>query len=71
MFVPFFYQLRDAQIPVSPTAFLTLQRALKRGLVTSLADFYTAARSILIKSERYFDRFDQIFAHHFEGLHFG
>ena len=30
-------------------------------------DFYTAARSILVKSERYFDLFDRIFAHQFEG----
>jgi uncharacterized protein with von Willebrand factor type A (vWA) domain len=32
-----------------------------------LDDFYTAARAILVKSERYFDLFDQVFAHHFEG----
>jgi uncharacterized protein with von Willebrand factor type A (vWA) domain len=67
MFVSFFFLLREAQIPVSPTAFLTLQKALKQGLIATLEDFYIAARAILIKSERYFDRFDQIFAHHFEG----
>ncbi|MEJ2639780.1 MAG: hypothetical protein P8010_09410 [Desulfosarcinaceae bacterium] len=67
MFVPFFYLLREAQIPVSPTAFLTLHKALKQGLIASLDDFYTAARAILVKSERYFDLFDQIFAHHFQG----
>jgi uncharacterized protein with von Willebrand factor type A (vWA) domain len=32
-----------------------------------LNDFYTASRSILVKSERYFDLYDQVFAHHFEG----
>jgi uncharacterized protein with von Willebrand factor type A (vWA) domain len=67
MFINFFYQLKDAGIPVNPTAFLTLQKALSRGLIASLDDFYTASRAILIKSERYFDRFDQVFAHHFEG----
>ncbi len=67
MFVEFFYQLRQLGVPVSPTSFLRLQRALSMGLVTSLDDFYTAARSILIKSERYFDLYDQVFAHHFEG----
>ena len=67
MFVEFFYQLRDAGIPVTPTSFLKFQEALKMGLVTSLDDFYTAARSILVKSERYFDMYDRIFAHHFEG----
>jgi len=67
MFIDFFYQLKDAGVPVSPTAFLTLHRALQMGLVNSLEDFYTASRSILIKSERYFDLFDQVFAHRFEG----
>uniref|UniRef100_A0A7C4MMU7 VWA domain-containing protein n=1 Tax=Desulfatirhabdium butyrativorans TaxID=340467 RepID=A0A7C4MMU7_9BACT len=67
MFIDFFYQLKDAGVPVSPTAFLTLHRALQMGLVNSLEDFYTASRSILIKSERYFDLFDQVFAHSFEG----
>jgi uncharacterized protein with von Willebrand factor type A (vWA) domain len=54
-------------IPVSPTSFLRLQKALSMGLVNSIDDFYTAARSILVKSERYFDLYDQVFAHHFKG----
>jgi uncharacterized protein with von Willebrand factor type A (vWA) domain len=67
MFIDFFYKLREVGIPASPTSFLTLQKALGSGLVTSLDDFYTTARTILIKSERHFDRFDQVFAHHFQG----
>jgi uncharacterized protein len=67
MFINFFYKLKNQGIPVSPTSFLTLQKALSMGLINSVDDFYTAARAILIKSERYFDLFDQIFAHHFEG----
>jgi uncharacterized protein with von Willebrand factor type A (vWA) domain len=67
MFIDFFYSLKNAGIPVSPTSFLTLQRALDMGLIASLDEFYTAARAILIKSERYFDLYDQIFAHRFEG----
>jgi uncharacterized protein with von Willebrand factor type A (vWA) domain len=67
MFIDFFYALRRAGIPVNPTAFLTLQRALGTGLVRSLPDFYTASRAILVKSERWFDLFDQVFAHAFEG----
>jgi len=67
MFIDFFYLLKNAGIPVNPTAFLRLQDALKRGLVTSLDDFYVASRAILVKSERHFDLFDRIFAHHFEG----
>ncbi|MDP4856250.1 MAG: hypothetical protein NWR42_02480 [Desulfobacterales bacterium] len=67
MFIDFFYTLKNVGIPVSPTSFLTLHRALLTGLVNSLNDFYTASRSILVKSERYFDLYDQAFAHHFEG----
>ena len=67
MFVNFFYTLKEVGIPVSPTSFITLHKAMKLGLINSLNDFYTAARAILVKSERYFDLFDQVFAHHFEG----
>ncbi|MBW1731986.1 MAG: hypothetical protein JRH08_15685 [Deltaproteobacteria bacterium] len=67
MFVNFFYTLRQVGIPVTPTSFLTLQKALSKGLVNSIDDFYTAARAILVKSERYFDLYDQVFAHYFEG----
>ncbi len=67
MFVDFFYKLKDVGIPVSPTSFLTLHKALGSGLVNSLEDFYTASRAILVKSERYFDLYDQVFAHAFEG----
>jgi uncharacterized protein with von Willebrand factor type A (vWA) domain len=67
MFINFFYKLRDVGVPISPTSFLTLQKALSKGLIGSLDDFYTSSRAILVKSERYFDLFDQVFAHHFEG----
>ncbi len=67
MFTNFFYLLRQVGIPATPTSFLKLQSALSTGLITSLDDFYTMARAILVKSERYFDLYDQAFAHHFKG----
>jgi hypothetical protein len=67
MFIDFFYSLKTAGIQVSPTSFLTLQKALNMGLINSLDEFYTSARAILVKSERYFDVYDRIFAHRFEG----
>ena len=67
MFIEFFYKLKETGVPVSPTAFLTLHKALDKGLISSLDEFYTSSRSILVKSERYFDIFDQVFAHHFKG----
>lgn len=68
MFVNFFYKLRDVGVPVTPTSFLRLQKALSLGLITSMEDFYTSARAILVKSERYFDLYDQVFAHEFKGM---
>ena len=66
MFIDFFYKLKTVGIPVSPTSFLTLQKALDMGLINSIDAFYTSARAILIKSERYFDVYDQVFAHRFQ-----
>ncbi len=68
MFIKFFYTLREAGVPVSPTSFLTLHKAMSGGLVSSIDDLYTAARTILIKSEKFFDLYDQVFAHIFDGV---
>ncbi|MGZ6239367.1 MAG: vWA domain-containing protein [Syntrophales bacterium] len=68
MFVEFFYTLRERGLPVSPTSFLRLQKALSLGMIQSVDDFYTTARAILVKSERYFDLYDQVFAHFFRGI---
>jgi uncharacterized protein len=68
MFLNFFYTLRDKGIPVSPTSFLRLQKALGMGLIQSLEDFYCVTRSVLIKSERYFDIYDKAFAAAFRGI---
>ncbi|MFN2355041.1 MAG: VWA domain-containing protein [Desulfopila sp.] len=67
MFLQFFYTLREVGIPVSPTSFLVFHRALADGLVRSIEDFYVTARTVLIKSEKYFDLYDQVFAYIFEG----
>ncbi len=67
MFLQFFYTLREVGIPVSPTSFLTFHKAMAGGLVRSVEDFYVTARTVLIKSEKYFDLYDQVFAHIFKG----
>ncbi len=68
MFIEFFYALRERGLSVSPTSFLRLQKALSLGMIQSVDDFYTTARAILVKSERYFDMYDQVFAHFFRGV---
>jgi uncharacterized protein with von Willebrand factor type A (vWA) domain len=67
MFLPFFYELRERGVPVTPTAFLRLQKTLGLGLILSLDDFYTVARAVLVKSERDFDTYDRVFAELFTG----
>jgi uncharacterized protein len=68
LFIQFFYTLRERGLPVSPTSFLRLQKALSLGMIQSVDDFYMTARAILVKSERYFDMYDQVFAHFFRGV---
>ncbi|HET6420643.1 MAG TPA: hypothetical protein VFG19_10830 [Geobacteraceae bacterium] len=70
MFVTFFFDLREHGIPVTPTAFLRLQKALSLGLITSLDELYTVARALLVKSERDFDVYDQVFARFFAGVEY-
>jgi len=68
LFIEFFYTLRERGLPVSPTSFLRLQKALSLGMIQSVDDFYMTARAILVKSERYFDMYDEVFAHFFRGI---
>ncbi len=68
MLVRFFSALKGAGVPVSITELLTLLEALKAGLSASNAQvFYYLARTCLIKDERYYDRFDRVFAAQFKG----
>jgi uncharacterized protein with von Willebrand factor type A (vWA) domain len=68
MLVRFFFLLRSAGIPVSITELLTLLEALQAGLGDLSAErFYTLARTCLVKDERYYDRYDKVFAAHFKG----
>lgn len=69
MLIDFFYTLRDAKVPVSIKEFLLLLEALELGLVElSFDDFYYLARTILVKDESHFDKFDKAFALYFKGV---
>ena len=53
----------------SITELLTLLEALRSGVVGhSVDDFYYLSRATLVKDETQFDRFDRIFAAHFDGI---
>ncbi|UGA38064.1 hypothetical protein JOS77_29870 [Chromobacterium haemolyticum] len=65
----FFYALRDTGLPVTLKEFLTLLEALQKRVAFGDVDaFYYLARTTLIKDEKHFDRFDQVFGKHFKGL---
>lgn len=69
MLIEFFYALRNGGLKPSVTEFLTLLEAMDAHVPgMSIDNFYFLARASLIKDERQFDRFDQIFAHYFDGI---
>ncbi|MDO4518646.1 MAG: VWA domain-containing protein [Bacillota bacterium] len=69
MFLEFFYLLRARGLEISINEWMTLVEALDKGLANaSLTGFYMLCRSILIKSESEYDKFDQIFGEYFQGI---
>ena len=69
MLIEFFLQLRSSGVPASIKEFLTLIGALEKQVIFgSLDDFYYLARICLVKDEKYFDRYDRVFAAYYKGI---
>ena len=69
MFTGFFFALKRYRVPISVTEWLCLMEALSLGFAKSnLTTFYYLARSVLVKSETYFDQYDQAFQYYFQGI---
>ena len=77
MLINFFYTLRAAKLPVSVKEYLNLLDALKQGVVGpmsedgtghSLDEFYYLSRTILVKDEKHYDKFDRAFGAYFQGV---
>jgi uncharacterized protein with von Willebrand factor type A (vWA) domain len=69
MLIPFFFMMREGGLKPSITELLTLLEAMKSGVANqSVDDFYYLARACMVKDESKFDRFDRIFAAHFQGI---
>lgn len=69
MLTKFFFMLREGGMKPSITELLMLLEAMKAGVAGhSVDDFYFLARACLVKDESQFDRFDKIFAAHFQGI---
>ena len=61
--------LRSGGLNTSITELLHLLEAMQYGIAKfSVENFYYLSRSIMVKDESLFDRFDQIFTAHFSGI---
>ena len=71
MFIDFFFELKDAKLPVSLREYLTFVEGLKKGVVRfDWDDFYFLARTALVKDERNIDKFDKVFGSYFNGFEY-
>ena len=69
MLTEFFLKVKEGGVPASVREFLTLLEAMKRRVIFgTLEDFYYLARVCLVKDEKYYDRFDRVFAAYFKGI---
>ena len=69
MFVNFFQELKQANIPVTLREYLTLIEALNADIPQrKIEDFYYLSRSTLVKDEKNLDKFDRVFGNVFKGL---
>jgi uncharacterized protein with von Willebrand factor type A (vWA) domain len=69
MLIEFFLKLKAGGVPVSIKEFLVLNEALaKRVAFGSMEEFYYLARAALVKDEKYYDRYDRVFAAYFKGI---
>ncbi|WP_439471615.1 vWA domain-containing protein [Brevundimonas sp.] len=69
MLLPFFTALRDAKVPVSMKEWLHLMEAMDKGVASGrVDDFYHLSRAVLVKDEKHYDRFDQVFGKVFAGI---
>ena len=82
MLIDFFYTLRSAKLPVSVKEYLMLLEALQAGVVGpnsgqddkdgegayKIDDFYYLSRTVLVKDEKNYDKFDRAFAAYFKGV---
>jgi hypothetical protein len=69
MLINFFQTLKQAGVPVSIKELLDLIDALQNHLAfANVDDFYYLSRTIMVKDEKFFDRFDRAFGVYFRDL---
>jgi len=74
MLIDFFYTLRAAKLPVSVREYLNVLEALQANVVgpasdaCSIDDFYHLSRTVMVKDEKHYDKFDKAFGAYFKGV---
>ena len=69
MLIRFFETVREHKVPATLRELLDLYGAMGEHLAyASLDDFYNLSRAVLVKDEKYYDRFDKAFDHYFKGI---
>ena len=69
MFVRLFYTLRKYGVPVSTRELIDLNEAVASGLVfVNQEEFYELAKTVMVKDERFFDKFDRAMKDYFDGI---
>lgn len=69
MFVRLFYILRKYGVPVSTRELIDLNHAVAEGVVfADQNEFYQLAKTIMVKDERYYDKFDRAIKDYFQGI---
>lgn len=69
MLIDLLFRLRKARVPVSITEYLAMLDGLSHNITNhSVDEFYHFSRLCLVKDERHFDRFDQVFGDYINGL---
>jgi uncharacterized protein with von Willebrand factor type A (vWA) domain len=69
MFTNFFFTLRSKGVPVSITEWVAFIEALYNGFFqSSINHLYYIGRAFLVKSEAYYDMFDEAFQEYFGGI---
>lgn len=69
MLIDFYFSLKAAKIPVSIKEYLMLLEGLKKQVIEpSIDEFYVLSRTVLVKDEQHFDKFDKAFGAYFNGV---
>ena len=69
MLIDFFLNVKNSGINVTLKELLDLVNALDKKIINpKIEEFYYLSRSIMIKDEKYYDRFDRAFSIFFEGV---